>query len=115
MKTYIFRTTTTMKEYNLKHWWIDGNIITEKVIAAENLPAALEEYRAQVESDHYITISRNALKEKRPMYVDLKTGGEKQVGYVITGQAEFETENYRWKKQYVDLWVEIAVIADADF
>lgn len=27
MKTYIFRTTTTMKEYNSKHWWIDGNII----------------------------------------------------------------------------------------
>lgn len=115
MKTYIFRTTTTMKEYNSKHWWIDGKIITEKVISAENLPAALEEYRAQVENDHYITISRNALKEKRPMYVDLKTGGEKQVGYVITGLAEFETENYRWCKQYVDLWVEIAVIADADF
>ena len=40
MKTYIFRTTTTMKEYNSKHWWIDGKIITEKVIAAENLTAA---------------------------------------------------------------------------
>lgn len=85
------------------------------MIAAENLPAALEEYRAQVENDHYITISRNALKEKRPMYVDLKTGGEKQVGYVITGQAEFETENYRWCKQYVDLWVEILTVTDTDF
>jgi len=38
MKTYIFRTTTTMKEYNSKRWWIDGNIITEKVIAAETCP-----------------------------------------------------------------------------
>lgn len=37
MKTYIFRTTTTMKEYNAKHWWIDGNIVTEKAIAAETL------------------------------------------------------------------------------
>lgn len=115
MKTYIFRTTTTMKEYNAKHWRIDGKIITEKVIAAENLPAALEEYRAQVENDHYITISRNALKEKQPMYVDLKTGGEKQVGYVITGRAEFETQNYKWCKQYVDLWVEIVTVTDTDF
>lgn len=115
MKTYIFRTTTTMKEYNSKRWWIDGNIITEKVIAAENLPAALDEYRERVESDHYITISRNALKGKRPMYVGLKTGGEKQVGYVITGRAEFETQNYRWCKQYVDLWVEIVTVTDTDF
>lgn len=85
------------------------------MIAAENLPAALEEYRAQVENDHYITISRNALKEKQPMYVDLKTGGEKQVGYVITGRAEFETQNYKWCKQYVDLWVEIVTVTDTDF
>lgn len=104
-----------MKEYNSKHWWIDGNIITEKVITAENLPAALEEYRERVENDHYITISRNALKEKRPMYVALKTGGEKQVGYVITGRTEFETQNYKWCKQYVDLWVEIVTVTDTDF
>ena len=41
MKTYIFRTITTTKEYSAKRWWIDGNIITQKVIAVENLPAAL--------------------------------------------------------------------------
>lgn len=115
MKTYIFKTTTTMKEYNSKHWWIDGNIVPEKTITAESVAAALEEYRELVEYDNCISISRNAIKARRPMYVDLKTGGEKQVGYVITGKAEFETENYRWCKQYVDLWVEIAVIADADF
>lgn len=43
MKTYIFRTTTTMKEYNSKHWWIDGNIIPEKTIQAESVAAALKE------------------------------------------------------------------------
>ena len=25
---YIFKTTTTMKEYNNKKWWIDGDIIS---------------------------------------------------------------------------------------
>lgn len=115
MKTYIFRTITTMKEYNAKHWWIDGNIITEKTIPAESVEAALEEYRELVEYDNCISISRNALKTKRPMYVDLKAGGSKQVGYVITGQADFETENYRWRKQYVDLWVEVITTTDTDF
>lgn len=115
MKTYIFRTITTMKEYNSKHWWIDGNIITEKTIAAETLTAALEEYRERVENGHYICISRNALRTKQPMCVDLKTGGEKQIGYIITGQADFETENYRWCKQYVDLWVEVITTTDTDF
>lgn len=114
MKTYIFKTTTTMKEYNSKHWWIDGKIVTEKTITAESVAAALEEYRELVEYDNCISISRNAIKARRPMYVDTK-GGEKQIGFVITGRADFETESYRYVKQYVDLWVEIAVIADADF
>lgn len=78
MKTYIFKTTTTMKEYNSKHWWIDGNIVPEKTITAESVAAALEEYRELVEYDNCISISRNAIKARRPMYVDLKTGGEKQ-------------------------------------
>ena len=114
MKTYIFRTTTTMKEYNAKHWWIDGNIITEKTIAAESVAAALEEYRELVEYDNCISISRNAIKARRPMYVDAK-GGEKQIGFVITGRADFETKKYRWCKQHVDLWVEIITTTDTDF
>lgn len=114
MKTYIFRTTTTMKEYNAKHWWIDGNIVTEKTIPAESVATALEEYRERVENDHYISISRNAIKSRRPMYVDTK-GGEKQIGYVITGRADFDAENYRYVKQYVDLWVEIITVTDTEF
>lgn len=35
MTNYIFRTTTTMKPYNSKNWWIDSGIITEKYISAE--------------------------------------------------------------------------------
>lgn len=114
MKTYIFRTTATMKEYNSKHWWIDGNIVTQKTITAESVAAALEEYRERVENAHYISISRNALRMKQPMYVDTK-GGEKQIGFVITGRADFEAESYRYVKQYVDLWVEIITVTDTEF
>lgn len=51
MKNYIFKTTTTMKEYNFKKWWIDGDIITEKRITAANLAAALEKYREIIERE----------------------------------------------------------------
>lgn len=114
MKTYIFRTTTTMKEYNSKQWWIDGKIITEKTIQAESVAAALEEYKELVEYGNCISISRNAIKARRPMYVDTK-GGEKQIGFVITGRADFEAESYRYVKQYVDLWVEIITVTDTEF
>lgn len=114
MKTYIFRTTTTMKEYNSKHWWIDRNIIPEKTIQAESVAAALEEYKELVEYDNCISISKNAIKARRPMYVDTK-GGEKQIGFVITGRADFETESFRYAKQYVDLWVEIITVTDTEF
>lgn len=116
MKNYIFKTTTTMKEYNSKKWWIDGNCVTEKRIAAENITAALEKYREAVEEDHYITISRNALKNKNPMYVDTITGETKQIGFVITGSCDFEDRNnYKWSKQYIDLWVSVLTVIDTDF
>lgn len=76
MKNYIFKTIATMKEYNSKNWWIDGNIITEKRITAANIAAALEKFREMVEEKHYIIISKNALKNKSAMYIDTPTGGE---------------------------------------
>lgn len=114
MKNYIFKTTTTMKEYNFKKWWIDGDIITEKRITAANLAAALEKYREMVADSHYITISRNALKTKEPMYIDTPTGA-KQCGYVITGKMDFQKDSGEWVSQYIDLWVSILTIIDTDF
>ena len=54
----------------------------------------------------YITISDTALKRKSPMCVDTAEGS-KQVGYVITGQADFDNNGRGWVKQYIDLWVTI--------
>lgn len=68
MKNFIFKTTATMKPHNRKNWWIDSDIVTEKRISAETIAAALDEYRAQVEDRHYITISNNAMKNKEPVY-----------------------------------------------
>ena len=89
MNTYMFTTVTTMKEYNNKKWWIDGDIIRTKYIEANTVNEALKKYQEIVENDNYISISNNALKNKAPMYVDTKDGDCKQVGYVITGKLIF--------------------------
>lgn len=114
--TFIFKTTTTMKEYNSRKWWIDSDIVREIRITAENIRAALEQYREIVAEKHYITISDNAIKNKNPMYIDTPNGEPKQIGYVITGKTDFEDrDNYKWSAQYIDLWVTILTVIDTDF
>lgn len=74
---YIFKTTATMKEYNNKKWYIDGGIVSDMRINADSVENALEIYRERVEEKHYITISKNAIKNKSEMFVDLSNGGRK--------------------------------------
>lgn len=109
MNNYIFRTTTTMKEYNREKYWIDSNIIREKQINADTLKEALEQYKKLVIENDYIFISQNAIDTRQPMYIDIPNG-VKQIGFVITGQTEIEN-----KKQYIDLWVDILTVIDTDF
>ena len=113
---YIFRTQATMKEYNLEKWYIDSDIISEKHISADSLENALEIYREQVEEEHYISISKNAIKNKSKMFVDMPDGDAKQVGYVITGKTEFDKGDYTgYSTQYIDLWVTILTVVDTVF
>lgn len=72
---YIFKTTATMKEYNNKKWYIDGGIVSDMRINADSVENALEIYRERVEEKYYITISKNAIKNKSEMFVDLSDGG----------------------------------------
>lgn len=113
---YIFKTTATMKEYNNKKWYIDAGIISDMRINADSVENALEIYREQVEEQHYITISKNAIKNKSKMFVDLLDGGAKQVGYVITGKTAFDKGDYTgYSTQYIDLWVTILTVVDTVF
>lgn len=115
MRHYEFTTTTTMKEYNREKWWIDSDIIRSVIISAENLKAALKDFAKHCYECVYIEVSENALRTKRPMYIDLKSGETKQIGYVITGKTEFQRANDTWSTQYVDLWVRISEINYVDF
>ena len=113
---YIFKTTATMKEYNNKKWYIDGGIVSDMRINADSVENALEIYREQVEEKHYITISKNAIKNKSEMFADLSDGSVKQVGYVITGKTEFDKGDYTgYSTQYINLWITILTVVDTVF
>ena len=113
---YIFKTTATMKEYNNKKWYIDGGIVSDMRINADSVENALEIYRERVKEKNYINISKNAIKNKSEMFVDLSDGSVKQVGYVITGKTEFDRGDYTgYSTQYIDLWVTILTVVDTVF
>lgn len=76
---YIFKTTATMKEYNNKKWYIDGGIVSDMRIDADSVENALEIYRERVEKKHCITISKNAIKNKSEMFVDLSDGAQNKL------------------------------------
>ena len=113
---YIFKTTATMKEYNNKKWYIDGDIVSDMRINADSVENALKIYQERVEEKHGISISRNALKNKSDMFIDTPDGDIKQVGYVITGKTEFDKGDYTgYSTQYIDLWVTIITVVDTVF
>ena len=114
MKDYIFKTTVTMKNYNNYKWWIDGDIVTEKRISAENLTAALQKYRETVKRIHHITISDNAIKNKQVIHTDTDNG-VKQCGYVITGKTAFLDDQGQRSNQCIDLRVTVLTVCEPDF
>jgi len=108
MEKYLFKTQTSMKDYNRDKWWISYDYVGQIEIEAISLKDALEKYAQIVEEKHCIGISKNALKTKRPMFIDTKDGRTIQTGYVITGSSIFHDDEARkWTTQYIDLWVEI--------
>lgn len=116
MATYRFETTTTMKPYNCKKWWIASDMVRSIEVQADSVTEALNLWRNIVQERDYIEISRNAIRNKQPMYIDYKDGRTEQVGYVITGKTDFDKGDYTgYTKQYIELWVHITVVTVPDF
>ena len=112
---FIFKTSATMKDYNRNKWWINKGIIGEKIITADSTAEALDKYVKSVESDDYTTITKNAIKNKKAMYIDNESGEAEQCGYVITASQDFQDEDGKLSKQYIDLWITILTIAPTKF
>lgn len=112
---FIFKTSATMKDYNKNKWWIDRGIIGEKIIAADSTAEAIDKYVKSVESDDYTTITKNAIKNKKAMYIDNKSGEAEQCGYVITASQYFQDDDGNLSKQYIDLWITILTVVPTKF
>ena len=112
---FIFKTSATMKDYNRNKWWIDKGIIGEKIITADSTAEALDKYVKSVESDDYTTITKNAIKNKKAMYIDNESGEAEQCGYVITASQYFQDEDGKLSKQYIDLWITILTVVPTKF
>ena len=112
---FIFKTSATMKDYNSGKWWIDEGIISEKIITADSTSEALDKYVKSVESDNYTTITKNAIKNKKAMYIDNESGEAEQCGYVITASQDFQDDDGKLCKQYIDLWITILTVVPTKF
>ena len=112
---FIFKTSATMKDYNKNKWWIDRGIIGEKIIAADSTAEAIDKYVKSVESDDYTTITKNAIKNKKAMYIDNESGEAEQCGYVITASQYFQDDDGNLSKQYIDLWITILTVVPTKF
>ena len=104
-----------MKDYNRDKWWIDRGIIGEKIIAADSTAEALYIYAKLVESDDYTIITKNAIKNKKAMYIDNESGDAEQCGYVITASQYFQDDDGNLSKQYIDLWITILTVVPTKF
>jgi hypothetical protein len=113
MKTYLFKTTATMKDNDQEKWWIDRNIINDKYIHAKTIEDALKQYVNIV--DDCVSISNNAIKNRQPMFIDKKDGKTQQIGYVITGKTLFNNDRGKWIEKYIDLWIYISIVTTPDF
>ena len=103
-----------MKPYNEDKWYIDRDTLSDMRITADSLPDALERFRDYA-NHYYITISKNGIRNREPMFRDSKDGSTRQVGYVITGKTSFQKDDGNLIDQYIDLWVEILTIIKTEF
>lgn len=112
---YSFKTSTTLKEKDREKWWMDEDLVKTIELDASNLCEALEKYREIVNDMYYVQISKNAIHKKEKMFMDIKPGGSKQIGYVINGSTFFEREKGVFIKKFIDLWIEIRVVSYPTF
>lgn len=111
MKKYLFETITTLKPADAGKWWIDYDYIKRYTIAANSPADALKEYAEKVNNDYYNIISKNAIKNSQPQYIDDENGDAIQTGYVITAKTCFDRGNYNgYVNKYIDLWITVSEI-----
>lgn len=113
MKTYLITAKAYMKDYCKGDFWIDENIIGSVRLEAGSVKEAFEIFIGKTRELGIIDISKNALKNKRPVYIDIM--GNVQIGWCVTASTLFENGYSTAKRKYINLWVEIEEISIPEF
>ena len=112
--TYLFKTSLTMKDYNDKKYWIDGDYIRDLKITSDDVKSAIRKYRDIIADGYGVTISDNAIRNKGEMFIDTENGSE-PAGFVFTGKTSFDKGDYTgWTEQFINVWTTIYEIKLAD-
>lgn len=111
MKQYEIKTRVYMKPYNEKKWFITNDLVSNMIIECDNVISALNEYFDRLENEYAIEISKNARKNKEPLY----DKNDNQAGYIFTGKTGFEDRHYNvpYTEEYIDVFTRIYEIVNA--
>lgn len=112
MKTYLITTRVYMKDFYNRDFWIDENIVRTRRIEAGSANEAFELFIEKIKELGIVDISKNALKNKRPVYIDLVGNVQiVQSGWCVMGSVLFENG----KRKYMDLLIEIEKLSIPEF
>lgn len=110
---YLMKTRTRVKPADSGKWWIDSDYIKDKIIVADSPKEALDRYAEEENNDFRVSISKNAIAKREPMYINT-VDGIKRVGWIVTGKTLFDKGDYSgYVDKYIDLCIEIVALEDA--
>lgn len=109
-KRYRFEPRATMKPHNYKRWFINEDVVKPYTICADSLQDACAAFVDYCTNRCFVTISKTAAANPKPMYRDDEDGNPEQCGYIYTASDTFYDEYNKATKQYIELWTEIFVM-----
>lgn len=115
MNTYLFKTSACVKPCDYKKWWVDRKVIGDFTVQSDSFLNAIAEFAENCNGKGY-SISKNAIKNRQPIYHDSRKGDPVQTGFVFSAKTIFFDENRgKWINKYIDLWVDIFMISVPNF
>ena len=104
MSIYLFESTTFCKN---PRFWINRDIISQKIIPAATLAEACEKYAKEAAADS-VEISKTQQKRPAKIYVDDKDGNAQQCGYLFKATTDiYDEERRKWTKCRAEIWATV--------
>lgn len=114
MNKYLITTKVYKKGYyNGEFFWREEKRIQPIKIEAISANEAFELFTEKIQKNGIVSISKNALKNKNPLYGDLL--GNLQIGWIITDNIFIDVGINEYSTKYFDMFVEIEELSIPEF